>query len=614
MSTFISYSRVNSAFVVRLAKDLKNAGFDVWLDQLDIPKGARWDDEIEAAVERSSTFMIVLAPESIESQNVKDELSYAIDTGKHILPVVIRPCKIPLRLRRFQYVDFTDKPYKDSLSDIKHLLSNTQRIPRAPVEKPIYEKEDQVPLVTGPLIPRELPAKPEPFKEFQPEGENRLRKFALPIVLGLVAMATIAVISVYANTSRRNSEAPAESFLPTSTPTEEILPTEGPTTTPVPPPVQITDPRGAVPMRLVSGGEFMMGSAAGLPNASLEQTISIDSFYIDTYEVTNVMYRTCVEAGACQFPKRVNSVTRVAYYTRPEFDNYPVVYVDWYMANSFCAWRGARLPTEAEWEKAARGTEGRTYPWGEEISSTEANYAGAQNDTASVFDFANGMSPYGVHNMAGNVAEWTNSLFVGYPYSAMDGREDPNVTGDRVIRGGSWVKADDADKLRSFHRERADPNTFSENIGFRCVHPLDFLIPDTGGAPTATPRNASTATSMAATSQVRRTREANGLLPSLLLTVQASAMPSSTARPGNQTVPTESTVVITDESTEPPVVVTDPPVVVTDPPVVVTDPPVIVTDPPVVVTDPPVVVTDPPVVETDPPNQPVQPTDPAAVP
>ncbi|HSL46192.1 MAG TPA: SUMF1/EgtB/PvdO family nonheme iron enzyme [Anaerolineales bacterium] len=609
MSTFISYSRVNSAFVVRLAKDLKTAGFDVWLDQLDIPKGARWDDEIEAAVERSSTFMIVLAPESIESQNVKDELSYAIDAGKHLLPVVIRPCKIPLRLRRFQYVDFTDKPYKDSLSDIKHLLSNTQQIPRAPVEKPIFEKDDAVPLVKGPLIPRVSPAQPGPYQEFRPEGESRLRKFALPVVLGLVAMATIAVLSVYA--ARSNRAAPVAPLLLTSTPTaEEILPTDGPTATPVPPPVQITDPRGAVPMRLVSAGEFIMGNNDGSPDEGPEQPVYVDSFYIDTYEVTNALYRVCADAGACKSPTRINSVTHVGYYSRSEFDDYPVVYVDWYMANSFCAWRGARLPTEAEWEKAARGTEGRTYPWGEEISGTEANYAGSQKDTTSVFEFAHGMSPYGVHNMAGNVYEWVNSLFVAYPYSAMDGREDPNVNGARVIRGGSWLKSNGENQLRTSHRQRADPTLAAEYIGFRCVHPLDFLIPDTGG-PTATPRNGSTATSMAATSQVRKTRESNGLLPSLLLTVQASAVPTSGPTLPQAVNATKTTV----SPADPPVVVTDPPVVVTDPPVVVTDPPVVVTDPPVVVTDPPVVVTDPPVVVTDPPvKEELVPTDPAAVP
>ena len=87
MTTFISYSRINSDFAVQLAKDLKEADFDVWLDQLDIPTGARWDDEIERALEACSTFLIILSPESIQSQNVKDEIGYAIDTGKQILPV-----------------------------------------------------------------------------------------------------------------------------------------------------------------------------------------------------------------------------------------------------------------------------------------------------------------------------------------------------------------------------------------------------------------------------------------------------------------------------------------------------------------------------------------------
>src|SRR5215208_7918006 len=235
MTTFISYSRVDSEFVVRLARDLKSAGYDIWLDQLDIAKGARWDDAIEAAVESSSTFMIVLAPESIESQNVKDELSYAIDSGKHILPVVIRPCKIPLRLRRFQYVDFTDKPYKESLSDIKHLLSNTKQIARAPEEKPYYEKPDALPLVKGPLIQHDLPPEPEPFRfmEQKPEGDNRLRKFALPALLAVIAVAAIMVAVVSAG---RNRAVPEISSTATqSPPTMENFTTS----TPAPLPQQV---------------------------------------------------------------------------------------------------------------------------------------------------------------------------------------------------------------------------------------------------------------------------------------------------------------------------------------------------------------------------------------
>ena len=128
MATFISYSRANSDFAVQLASDLKAAGLDVWLDQLDIPTGARWDDEIERALEKSSIFLIILSPESIESQNVKDEVGLAIDSGKHILPVLTKSCKIPLRLRRFQFVDSTNQPYEDSLAEIKDLLSNTKKL------------------------------------------------------------------------------------------------------------------------------------------------------------------------------------------------------------------------------------------------------------------------------------------------------------------------------------------------------------------------------------------------------------------------------------------------------------------------------------------------------
>lgn len=209
MTTFISYSRDNSAFVVRLAKDLKTAGFDVWLDQLDIPKGARWDDEIEAAVEKSSTFMIVLAPQSIESQNVKDELSYAIDSGKHILPVIIQPCKLPLRIRRFQHVDFTDQPYKESLAEIKRLLSDTQRIPRGTGE---------------PGDPKAIPAafktaaglKVPPMEKPKPAGKIRAGKVAMPaailVVLGIAVTAVIMSIR-----GAKTPSAPQATDIPTVT-------------------------------------------------------------------------------------------------------------------------------------------------------------------------------------------------------------------------------------------------------------------------------------------------------------------------------------------------------------------------------------------------------------
>jgi hypothetical protein len=122
LQTFISYSRVNQQFAIRLACELKSAGFCVWMDQFDIPTGARWDDEIEKALRESQIFLFIMTPASTASENAKDEMGYAIDHGKHILPVLLEPCEVPLRLRRMQYVDFTRMSFDQGIKKAKELL------------------------------------------------------------------------------------------------------------------------------------------------------------------------------------------------------------------------------------------------------------------------------------------------------------------------------------------------------------------------------------------------------------------------------------------------------------------------------------------------------------
>ncbi len=183
MTTFISYSRINSDFALRLAKDLKAVGEDIWFDQLDIPTGARWDDEIEKALDKSEAFLIILSPESIKSQNVKDEVGYAIDAGKLILPVVIENCNVPFRLRRFQYVDFTNKPYENSLAEIKHLLPHPANSAVSSAEKKVFiqAKND------------------EPFQNSveknKPEKSKHRQTFILAASMVCVALAAIATYS-----------------------------------------------------------------------------------------------------------------------------------------------------------------------------------------------------------------------------------------------------------------------------------------------------------------------------------------------------------------------------------------------------------------------------------
>jgi hypothetical protein len=127
--TFISYSRVDQAFALKLARELKSSGFNVWLDQLDIPKGARWDDEVERALRNCDSFLIILTPASSSSQNVKDEIGYAVDSGKRVLPILLEKCDIPMRLHRIQYIDFTKMNERDGFEGVKELLRGPDTVP-----------------------------------------------------------------------------------------------------------------------------------------------------------------------------------------------------------------------------------------------------------------------------------------------------------------------------------------------------------------------------------------------------------------------------------------------------------------------------------------------------
>jgi formylglycine-generating enzyme required for sulfatase activity len=156
----------------------------------------------------------------------------------------------------------------------------------------------------------------------------------------------------------------------------------------------------------------------------------------------------------------------------PGYADHPVTETTWYGAQAFCAWRGARLPSEAEWEAAARGQEGRTYPWGESPPSAERAWFGhPSGETAVVGTHPAGATPEGLHDLAGSLAEWTSSLYAPYPYDPTDGREDPEAAGERVTRGGDYVFDVAPEKLRTFFRggfSRA-PQSGHRHIGFRCA-------------------------------------------------------------------------------------------------------------------------------------------------
>ena len=287
---------------------------------------------------------------------------------------------------------------------------------------------------------------------------------------------------------------------PTNTPTLSE-PTIPPTATDVPTLVATAQPTmgstrisevDQMAQIYIPAGEFKMGSTDIEAKIVIENgraypeipvnTVYLDEYWIDKYEVTTGQYALCVDAGVCQPPFTFGSSTRAEYYGNPEYANYPVIWVKWAMARTYCEWAGRRLLTEAEWEKAARGTDGRKYPWGNEPVSGErtnlcdvdcprswANpiYDDGYPDTAPVGSYPAGASAYGVMDMSGNVWEWNGTLIQPYPYDATDGREDLDASGERSWRGGAWN--DGYWWMRASVRYRSVPNYWYFNLGFRCA-------------------------------------------------------------------------------------------------------------------------------------------------
>jgi len=223
-----------------------------------------------------------------------------------------------------------------------------------------------------------------------------------------------------------------------------------------------------------------MGCNAALEACSLDEqplhAVALSAYRIDLNEVTNATYQSCVTAGVCAPPHDLTSDTHDPYYGNPTYALYPVINVDWNQAGAYCAWAGGRLPTEAEWERAARGSnDTRTFPWGETSPSCSLrNFFNGSTycvgDVSPVGSYPSGVSPYGVNDLVGKVWEWVADWYLEEYYS-ISPAVDPTgpATGSyRVLRGGSFYS--DAEFTRHAARLAEDPATWYPNAGFRCTY------------------------------------------------------------------------------------------------------------------------------------------------
>jgi formylglycine-generating enzyme required for sulfatase activity len=308
--------------------------------------------------------------------------------------------------------------------------------------------------------------------------------FVLAGGLLLACASTPATPIVLPTITRRPTQTP--SAVPSPTPLSS--PTAVPTKRPAPEGLPLegavgdtwTRPVDNMVMVYVPGGTFQMGTDEGDPGVQDDEVprhpVTLAGFWIDQTEVTNRQFAHCVADGGCVAPFAPVLDRHQAYYGNSAFDAFPVISVSWLHAHEYCRWAGGGLPTEAQWEFAARGPQGRTYPWGDEPpNDTLLNYAKAINDTTPVGSYPAGASWAGALDMAGNVYEWVADWYGRYPSEPQTDPSGPLRGIGHVLRGGSWFDgaefARSANRyvIREAYRDYTVPTGHGFNLGFRCA-------------------------------------------------------------------------------------------------------------------------------------------------
>lgn len=528
LKVFLCHASQDKPEVWKLHRYLKTRGVKPWLDVEDLLPGEDWEVEIPKALFSSDIILVCLSKNSVNKEGyVQKEIVFALDKALEkpegtifIVPVKLEDCELPKRLSRYQAVDlFRTDGRKRLLMGLNKRIANLgedvlpitieetkQRTPR-PIKPKIEKEEKPVEIISVPesdktssneaessLVVESKKEQAKPFTrilnpatldpqkktESKPTRQNYdFRKIGLGGII-LIGILSIVFAGNYFLSNLPTSEAPE------ITPTEEITVTSTfvPTATDTSSLAISTTTRldigsttlgnDGMTLMYVPAGEFTMGSAIGKLEEKPEHQVYLDAFWIDQTEVTNAMYARCVDANVCNPPSDTSSYINSSYFGNSKFEDYPVLYVSWNDAIDYCEYADRRLPSEAEWEKAARGTNGNIYPWGNNNPNDSLlNFDNNLGDTTTVGSYPDGGSIYGVLDMAGNLWEWVNDWYDPNYYSNSPSSNPQGATSgsSKIFRGGSWF--DNYFNVRSTARLWAETSFLFNDLGFRCAMDAD---------------------------------------------------------------------------------------------------------------------------------------------
>ena len=484
---FLSYSREDLATMHLIKQALQQTGASVWTDENLTPGTSNWTKAIDKSLRECDAIVTLLSPTAYHSKWVDSECGKATAYGKEIFPILIEGDPrdaIPLSLWGIQRIDLR----KDFDGGVKELIEALQLRGYSRADL-LINKQDQITSATvGEINVIEASVSTGERKKREPGNDRTLfRRIAIVVFIGLVLTAGVFLLNNLGVLNIDLGEKSIVTFeateiLDTHVPEEEKPIVVGLAATPEPVSgmgLSRVSEFDGMEMVYVPEGTFTMGTTdadiykllsenldwerSWIEDEQPTHEVYLDGFWIDKYEVTNALYAICVAAGVCHPPKQRK------YYNDSQYTSHPVVYVNWNYAKVYCEWVGRRLPSEAEWEKAARGVDGRTYPWGESINCNYAQYSECDDDTIEVGGLPKGSSPYGAMDMAGNVREWTADWYDAEYY---DVSPKANPTGSssgelHVMRGGSWDSIPGL--VRSADRDVGFPEDWYEDLGFRCA-------------------------------------------------------------------------------------------------------------------------------------------------